>query len=160
MKLECVRSCATCGLAKPETEFRLRKSHATGLHYRGKVCRACHQKKSLAWRKANPGRVQKYNAKAREKDPDRNRKLALESHFRRKFGITMQQRDEMLESQGGRCMICDTDTPRGKGWCVDHHHDNGRIRGILCAPCNSFIGLAKESVVILQRAIKYLGDNQ
>lgn len=158
MKPESIRCCVTCGVTKPETEFRLRKSQATGEHYRGKVCRTCHQEKSLEWRRINPLKVQKYNKKQRDKNPDRRRADAIQAHFRRKFGITVQERDEMLAAQGGRCLICETDTPAGKGWCIDHHHDTGRIRGILCAPCNSFIGLAKESALILQRAIKYLEE--
>jgi len=158
MKPELVLCCRTCEVTKPESEFRLRKSKSTGQHYRGKVCRACHQAKGLEWRQKNPDLVRKYNEKQRAKDPAKVKRDALEAHFRRKFSMTMQDRDQMLVLQGGRCLICGTDKPSGKGWCVDHHHATGRIRGILCAPCNSFIGLAKEDVSVLQQAITYLEE--
>lgn len=151
-----VRACVTCGVTKPLTDFRLRKSHSTGEHYRGKVCRACHQAKSSVWRKSNPDKVRQYNANTRAKNPEYDKKRAIEYHFRRKFGITVAERDEMLARQSGKCLICETTKPNGKGWCVDHDHTTLRIRGILCAPCNAFIGLAKERIDVLERAINYI----
>jgi hypothetical protein len=155
-----LRACATCQVTKPEDDFRLRKSHATGQHYRGKVCRECHQRKGLAWRKANPDRVRLYNAAAKAKNPEYHRRNVLENYYRRKFGITIAGRDAMLAAQGGVCAICGTDAPRGKGWCVDHCHTTNRIRAILCQPCNLVLGHATESVDILRSAIKYLEQHK
>jgi hypothetical protein len=151
--------CATCGVTKPEEAFRLRKSVATGKDYRVSKCRTCHQVNGLAWRRANPQKVRTYNEKQRAKRGDINRLAARESHFRRKFGITIAERDAMLAAQGGSCLICMTTTPKGKGWCVDHDHKTGRIRGILCAHCNVFIGFCRESVIVLERAITYIEAN-
>jgi hypothetical protein len=149
-------TCHKCGVTRREEEFRLRKSVATGLHYRGKVCQPCHNAKSVAWRHANPDRVREYNAKQRKKDPAKASEYALRGHYRRRFGITLEDRARLLEEQGGACRICKRTTPTRRGWCVDHDHKTNRIRSILCAPCNSLIGLAGESTVVLEQAIIYI----
>ncbi len=151
-----VRACEACGGEKEEHDFRLRKSVTTGLHYRGKVCRACHQATGMVWRRKNPDRVRVYNVTAKAKNPEDNKRRAIESHFRRKFGLTVVERDAMIAAQGGVCPICGTDTPRGKGWCVDHCHTTGKIRAILCQPCNLVLGHAAESPGTLLKAIEYL----
>lgn len=62
------------------------------------------------------------------------------------YGITSAQYDEMLEAQGGVCAICRTDTPgaKKKFFHVDHCHDTGEVRGLLCMSCNSRILPAAE----------------
>jgi hypothetical protein len=152
--------CHKCGVDKAPVEFRLRKSVATGKHYRGKVCKECHQEVSLAWRHRNPDRVRRYNKKQMSKPGavEKSRKCALESHFRRKFGITTAQRDALLAAQDG-CAICHTYNPTGKGWCVDHDHVTGKIRGILCAACNVGLGHFGDNRERLLAAAKYLGGH-
>lgn len=63
----------------------------------------------------------------------------------------------MLDMQGGRCAICGTDNT-GKRRCfhVDHNHDTGKIRGLLCGNCNSGLGNLRDDVGLLNRAIQYL----
>jgi ribosomal protein L24E len=57
--------------------------------------------------------------------------------LRRRYGLTIEQFDEMLAEQGGVCAICGTDTPLGRGtFHVDHDHQTGQVRGLLCHPCN------------------------
>lgn len=152
------RVCTGCGVEKPEEAFRLRKSTSTGRHYRGKKCRACHQARSTKWRKENPSLVRKYNEAQRVKPGarEKNNKRAIESHFRRKFNLTIAERDAMLAAQGGRCMVCGTDKPRGKGWCVDHNHKTNEVRAILCSSCNIVIGHAQENADILRAAADYI----
>jgi len=63
-----------------------------------------------------------------------------------KYGITAEQYEEMNRLQGGRCLICgqaERGTRRGipKTLAVDHDHDTGEIRGLLCSKCNTAIGL-------------------
>lgn len=151
-----MKACATCEVTKPDTEFRLRKSASTGQHYRGRVCRLCHQEKGLAWRRNNPEKVRAYNAASKAKSPEYHNRKAIESHFRRKFGLTIAERDAMIAKQRGVCPICGTDTPRGKGWCVDHNHRTGKVRAVLCQPCNLVLGHATEDPDILRRAAEYL----
>jgi hypothetical protein len=71
-----------------------------------------------------------------------------------------QQYDEMLEAQGGCCALCGSDFPGGRGrFVVDHCHDTGRIRGLLCNLCNVGLGALRDSPQLLQKAIHYLGEN-
>lgn len=79
--------------------------------------------------------------------------------------MTPADYDAMLASQGGRCAICGrTDeivpTQRGSGqrrrFCVDHDHDTGRVRGILCNLCNTGIGALRHDPMLLRAAIDYL----
>jgi hypothetical protein len=59
--------------------------------------------------------------------------------------------------KGGRCAICGTDSPRGNGsFPVDHDHRTGRVRGLLCHPCNTGIGLLGDSSNQLLAAVAYL----
>lgn len=72
------------------------------------------------------------------------------------YGITVEQYNEMLNEQGGCCAICGTNEPTGYNWHVDHNHDTGKVRALLCSQCNQAIGMMKEDVSILRRAIEYL----
>lgn len=73
------------------------------------------------------------------------------------YGISLAQYDEMLLSQDGKCEICKSDKPGGKGsFCVDHNHFTGQIRGLLCHWCNFMIGQSRESIDILKSGIQYL----
>jgi hypothetical protein len=89
---------------------------------------------------------------------DRNRQRSW--HLSRKYGITLERFEEMLEEQGGACAICRTDDPGGSGtWHVDHDHETGRVRGLLCVRCNVAIGLLHDDLNLLRQAISYIeGD--
>ena len=76
-----------------------------------------------------------------------------------KYKITEQRYFEILEKQIGLCAICGSDSPgrRGsKNFAIDHDHTTMEVRGLLCHPCNVMIGLAKDSIEVLEMAIKYL----
>ena len=66
----------------------------------------------------------------------------------------------MLLSQGGQCAVCGVTLTTGKGWGtqthIDHDHVSGKIRGLLCARCNTSIGRLGDSVDGLMRAVEYL----
>lgn len=77
--------------------------------------------------------------------------------FKRKYGITANDRDRMLmEEQGGKCKSCGTDQPGSKlGWAIDHCHESGRVRGILCHGCNVALGLMKEDHERIRKLADY-----
>lgn len=77
------------------------------------------------------------------------------------FGITLEQYDALFESQHGLCAICKHPEHRVKGGrilplCVDHDHETKRVRQLLCADCNTAIGLMQDDVLRLQSAIAYI----
>ena len=74
----------------------------------------------------------------------------------RKYGISLEQYDEMLKAQQGVCAICATSCDTGMNLAVDHCHDTNKVRGLLCKNCNTAIGLLKENVENMNKAINYI----
>lgn len=80
-----------------------------------------------------------------------------DANLRIKFDLSREQYDALLAAQGGCCAICGTDKPGGRGaFCVDHDHETGRVRGLLCTCCNTGLGQFKDDPVRLRSAINYL----
>ncbi|MER7567378.1 endonuclease VII domain-containing protein [Streptomyces sp. NPDC097941] len=77
------------------------------------------------------------------------------SNFKRKYGITEAQRDELIAAQGGVCCVCLT----APATDVDHCHKTGRVRGVLCFNCNSGLGLLRDDPEAMYRAADYLEGN-
>jgi hypothetical protein len=103
-----------------------------------------HSKKHKEFRKQNPDIV-----KERDKG----------YYFKKKYGITTHQLADMWTSQNGKCGNpgCLSTLVRGKaGFAVDHCHETGRVRGLLCMKCNVSLGNVKDSVSRLLGLIKYL----
>ncbi|MEU7577584.1 endonuclease VII domain-containing protein [Streptomyces sp. NPDC041068] len=76
-------------------------------------------------------------------------------HLMRKYGMTEAERDEMIASQKGVCCIC----LAAPAVHVDHCHETGKVRGVLCFNCNSGLGLLKEDTDAMHRAAAYLEGN-
>lgn len=76
----------------------------------------------------------------------------------RNYGITADQYWAMLEAQDGVCLICGgtNDGARGEKLYVDHCHDTGKVRGLLCRGCNHGLGHFRDSVDFLMSACAYL----
>lgn len=79
---------------------------------------------------------------------------AYQNHVRRKYGLTPEEYDEMMEKQNGLCAICQKRPAK----YVDHCHDTNVVRGILCPGCNTAIGQFEDDLEIINRAIHYLVD--
>ena len=73
-------------------------------------------------------------------------------HLRRRYGLTAADREDMKADQGGVCLIC-LSAPAAH---VDHDHQTGEIRGMLCFNCNGGLGQFKDDPVLLIRAEQYL----
>lgn len=87
--------------------------------------------------------------------------LERSRHLRFTFSISLEDYDRMLTAQGGVCAICkqpETHKRNGKvkALAVDHDHRTGKIRGLLCADCNTGIGKLKDSIDVLTSAVQYL----
>lgn len=84
---------------------------------------------------------------------DRNTK------FKRHHGVSIDEADAMIETQNGLCAICNQ-LPTGKGHCarlhVDHCHETGKIRAMLCSNCNKALGLMQDDPILLEAAAQYL----
>lgn len=80
-----------------------------------------------------------------------------------RFNMTPDDFEAILQLQHGRCAICgcvpqDQLNRSRESFCVDHNHQTGEARGLLCVSCNAGIGQLQESQELLQRAIKYLAN--
>lgn len=92
-------------------------------------------------------------ARAKSKEP--NRKAHRKYILRTKFGLTVSQYQAMLQTQDGKCAICGSPSPE-KELSVDHCHQTGKVRGLLCNPCNIGIGYMYDDPIRLLSAVKYL----
>ena len=140
--------------------------------------RAKDRERTARYRRENPEKVKEIQNRSKERikeNPERlgklrgwqkqyrekNRQALSDGERQRRFGITPERYSELLKSQNGTCAICkqpETATRLGKvkALAVDHCHQSGAVRGLLCADCNTGIGKLKENVDIFQSAIQYL----
>lgn len=85
------------------------------------------------------------------------RDSAWERRLMAVYGITPEQYWAIYEYQGGKCYICERATGIKKKLSVDHCHETGYVRGLLCTPCNkNVLGHLRDDQAALQRAIDYL----
>jgi formate dehydrogenase maturation protein FdhE len=126
-----LRTCTKCGEEKEYTEFHLKKNSADG---RSRTCKVCDYAKVK---------------KSREKNPDRWLAISL-----KKYGLTVEEFRRMEKEQGGCCAVCGIKPDYRL--CVDHRHDTGKVRGLLCRTCNKAIGQLGDTPEDLLKAYQYL----
>jgi len=102
----------------------------------------------------NTGRAD-YAKKWRVANPEK----ARNSELKRRFGISLETYNEILESQNGTCSICKQKCLTYDNLSVDHCHKTGRMRGLLCSQCNKGLGHFKDCPQLLEKAIAYLMFN-
>lgn len=131
------KHCYHCNKILPATKefFCKDSSRADGLNHSCKVCSNERRKSYLA------------------KDPRRRKKYAL----RYNFGMTLEEFDALLEKQDGKCAICRRD-PGSRSLHVDHNHETGAIRSLLCHGCNTALGLLMEDPEIGRALVAYMED--
>ena len=103
-----------------------------------------------------------YMREYRKKNPLTMKQIDL----KKRFGITLEDFNSMMESQSGVCKICkspeltiDHRTKTVRNLAVDHCHTTGKIRGLLCTNCNRALGLFKDSPELLQAALLHISLN-
>ncbi len=98
-----------------------------------------------------------YQREYRARDDVKRRQR--DAYYRTTYGKTADEVDEIVELQGGRCLICKVELPERLGSRhLDHDHVTGQIRGVLCIDCNHGIGKLKVSPYLLLRAVLYLRE--
>lgn len=120
------------------------------------------------WRSLNREDYNKKRLEWASTHRERRIKQARNSHLKQTFGITLEEYDDMLAKQDYRCAICasplreisDSNNRKRTNLCIDHNHETGEIRGILCFNCNLALGLFFENPKILISAIKYLKNTR
>lgn len=103
-------------------------------------CKTCTIETARAWRLRHPDRHYGHQLKS-------------------KYGIDLSTYQRLLDRQAGGCAICGTEEPGSKKKVylyVDHDHDTGRIRGLLCQTCNTAISLLQDHPELARLAAIYL----
>lgn len=138
------KRCACCGEIKPTTEFSRKNYHGRWRFY--SYCKECNSKKFKKYYKENTEKCKKSNLK-------------------RKYGITPEDKEKMLENQGYKCAICGEElflfgSSKKLTAHVDHDHKTGKVRGLLCKECNTGLGKFRDNTDYLLSAISYLKKNK
>jgi hypothetical protein len=147
-----MKKCTKCLTETPLSGFNKSKKTKDGLNA---WCRKCNNEYSREWAKKNKTRhtnnYQKWRANNLEyaKDLDRLRS----------YDLPIGRYNIILDIQKSCCAICKKDNNDSKKtFCVDHCHETGRVRGLLCHNCNTLLGHAKDNVAVLKNAINFLSN--
>lgn len=130
------RKCSKCGIDKPFGDFHKNPGGPHGLSSQCKECR------------------KEYKARNRDKIREKDREYQL----KRVYGISKEEHDYLVESQEGICAGCGASSFNQKSYhlAVDHDHETGTIRGLLCLKCNRILGLAQDNPDLLRKLADYL----
>lgn len=124
-------------MSRPRKQFCV---HGHDTHVVGRTpggnCSECSRIRAREWHYANPGRIRTRNLK-------------------RLYGLDDDEYQAMLEAQDGKCFTCG-EPPGWTQLCVDHDHETGKVRKLLCHRCNRAIGLAGDNAALLTRMANYL----
>ena len=160
-----MKECMKCGVVKPLDDFYRSAGMRDGHRNDCKQCNleekrqryiadpAAVKARVKRWQQENPERLNAYR-RARRREPE-VKKRERAGHLMRKFGITLDQYETMLEAQGGVCAICGR-APRDISLHVDHDHSTGQIRALLCFPCNNALADLQEDPGVVRKAAAYL----
>jgi hypothetical protein len=97
------------------------------------------------------------HGKSNRKNKNRYYEYTREIHIKRKYGLSLEQYNQMFEDQNGKCVICDYKFGQKKGDCyVDHCHETSVVRGLLCQNCNTGLGNFKDKPERINKAAEYL----
>lgn len=168
-----VKQCNSCGEQVPREDFPKPRSVKCNACHVSRVCIRCGERKPVEQFPLAGGRHKGTTNRIKRCHPcqlsDKRQHYAAAEKgqaYRRRYGMTLAERDAMLAVQGGGCAICQTTEPGGRGdWCTDHDHaccptkskSCGKcIRGILCFSCNVMLGCAKDNPMTLATAVEYL----
>ena len=134
-----MKVCRVCKEEKEETEYYHVNRRGSNPEARHTECKKCAIK-----------RIRASQSQTLERRRDR--------HYSRRYGISLERFEEMVLEQDGKCAICETTEPGGKHnqWAVDHDHESGDVRELLCKDCNIVLGLVEDSPEHLQRLIDYI----
>lgn len=130
--------CSVCGIKKPLDDFYVYERSRGGLNVFAR-CKPCHLDYGRSYREANP-------------DVGRNARML------RKYGIGVEEYEALLVAQGGVCAICGVQPKEEPYGClqVDHDHETGEVRGLLCRSCNTALNIIDDPIK-RERALAYLG---
>lgn len=136
-----MKRCNGCKEALPLGDFANMSASPDGKQYK---CKRCVRAYKIKWEAENIDRL----------------RIQRRNGDIRRYGIEPEDYDRMLAEQGGLCAGCLKPEPTpGHSLHIDHCHESGRVRGLLCGRCNRALGMVADDVVVLKRLIDYLHAN-
>lgn len=137
------KRCPKCQETKPRDAFGLRPPNPQGKRYSKSYCHECENLIQMTKNREDPAKVSA-----------RNKVTALSRYF----NMTPEEFNELDDQQNGLCAICEKAPPEGRRLHIDHDHESGLVRGLLCRGCNHGLGNFLDSPTLLTRAIAYLAQ--
>lgn len=128
--------CRTCAQPRPVSDFYSHTTSRDGLHFECKSCSLARNRKRYQERPETHRNKRAYN-------------------LARKWNITEAEFQAMSDAQGGVCAICQQ-KPNRWPLVIDHDHDTGHVRALLCRTCNIAIGALRDSSMLSRAAAEYL----
>ena len=145
-----MKLCTGCKVIKDTSNFSLDKRSPDGLQYKCKQCQKI-------WRNLNKEKRSKQSKQYREENKESIKKVIRKWRMQTTFGLSIEEYDALLQSQNNCCASCGVHmSTQKRNLAVDHCHSTGKIRGLLCTNCNIGLGMFKDDVNLLQKAIEYL----
>lgn len=139
-----MRECTLCRRTLPVSDF-YKYSRTQRTFSRCKAC--CKREATKAWRRSlSPEHRHRRQVKSRK------------ANLRANYGLSWEQFCAMLAAQSGRCAICSTEISfeKKRSYAVDHDHATGKVRSILCPPCNAGLGSFRDDPDRMTKAAQYV----
>jgi hypothetical protein len=128
------------------------------------ICKQCSHKENREYLKNTPGKMLQYARKWKKENRDQyngiqrawrsENQLKVKRSNLRVYGLSLEDFDRMVSEQEGKCAICKK-IPK-KILCVDHCHDSGIVRSLLCNQCNAALGFLHEDPTIIESLLSYV----
>lgn len=158
-----------CGRCKEEKSFDQFGKKGNGYQ---SYCIPCRRIKQKEWVAADPSRTEKARQRAKEwsrNNPEKKRQHSLNwkkrnidsvkekgfaYHINKTYGLTVEQYDQIFQNQSGCCAICN----KNKKLWIDHDHNTGNVRGLLCPSCNTLVGYIETHIDLIEKTVEYIKD--
>ncbi len=149
--------CSSCLTDRIPEDFPRDRSKKTGLHSKCRACHSAYQKHKRITDVSYRERCLSRSASYKKNRPQEYALAVRNSTLKKKYGLTVFTYEKMLVDQGGVCYLCHrSDDGFGRRLHVDHCHDTGTVRKLLCQPCNTALGKFNHSPALLRAAALYL----
>jgi RNase P subunit RPR2 len=133
-----MKKCNMCQTVKPLTDYHYNVKNGENYRYAQSRCKEC-------------------DIIRREKYRETAKKQRVGQYRLQKYGLTEGEYQDLVLFQNNICAICNK--PNNKTLNIDHDHKTGKVRGLLCHYCNIGLGLFKDDIDVLNKAINYLSSN-
>ena len=151
-----MKTCSKCKVSLPVSEFYKARINKNGsICYQGRCKKCANTAALLSVQNMTPEKRKARYKKNRDtlgKDYFKNYKLTYQ------YGINLDIFNEMYKEQNGQCYIC-FKAFSGKEVKVDHNHETGKVRKLLCHNCNTSLGLLNENPDLFYRCANYLKEH-